>query len=115
MKKEKAQKTKLVKATDTKKSVKNDTKKSVNFKGLPTTPKTWELVKKANLNKAQKENVKTLKEFKGFQVWFAPFKTPQKPFRVAPGHENFIIDIVTWNRKFLVRASKVKVLNIVEL
>lgn len=109
-----AKKTKLVKATDTKKSVKPDTKKSVKF-DLPKVPKTWALVKKVKMNKVQKVELDTLKEFKGFQVWFAPFKTPQKPFRVKPGHDFFVIDIVTWSRKFLVRASNVKVLNIVEI
>ena len=87
---------------------------AVNF-NLPKAPKDWAGVKMAKLNKAESEAVKALPEYKGFEIWLAPFKTPDKNFRVAPKQKFFIVHIVTWGRKFIARAGKTKVLNIAEL
>lgn len=95
-------------------TTKKNTVKTASF-NLPKTPASWDAVKTASLNKTELESLKGLTELKGFEIWLAPFKTPQKLFRAAPKHEFFVIHIVTWGRKFLARAGKTKVLNIAEI
>lgn len=95
---------------------KRTVKKSAdNNKGvaLPKVEKAWESVPKATAE--QTKAAEGWPEYKGFELWLAPFKTPDKAFRVAPKHTFFIVHIVTWGKRYLVKGGKTKALQMAEL
>lgn len=77
----------------------------------------WDNVKKI---KIAKKDLKELTEIKGIEIWAPPFNSPTKEVKKrfeAPKNEIFIVHIVTWARKFLVRLNdeKTAVANIAEI
>lgn len=98
------------------KTIKKAEKSALNLDTLlDTCPNDWSKVKPLKVDKPLQSAIKGLPELKGFEVWLAPFKTPDKPYRVAPKHSFIIVHIVTWGKKYLVKSGKVKALKIAEL
>jgi hypothetical protein len=86
-------------------------KTAVNF-NLPKTPKNWDDVKSIDIDEKQ---LADLPEYKGFELWLAPFTTPDKAFRVTAKIGYAVIHIVTWQRRFLAKLGKTKALYIAEI
>jgi len=99
-----------------KRTAKNSTDTALNLDTLlDNATDDWGKVKTLKIDKPLESAIKGLPELKGFEIWLAPFKAPNKAFRVAPKHEFFIIHIVTWGKKYLAKKGKAKVLKIAEL
>jgi hypothetical protein len=96
------------------KTIEKTIEKTVDF-NIPETPDTWDKVAMLKTTPAQTKAIKGLPEFKGFQVWLAPFKTPDKPFRVVPENDLFIIHIVTWGKRFIARKGENSAKQIAEI